>query len=294
MVLERLIDHPDALARLRVQVEISRSGDAWLGRLRSADLDGRGISRDVMDGSCSALAQALSWVVALSVEEALSDSAAVRTAPPQGSSAPGVDEWGAAPSPDEVDERDEGTLSPVDPPRGEFRGEPLLKAAAQSGFAPRLALGLGGGVAFEWKEVGTLSPRVERSVLVFDRQRTSPSLDVEVEFEASMLNASLCPLELADEPWSLRPCLDVQAGRLTASSSGRALARSEARHALWLASGVSLQAGVAPWRGPVRLSAALGGLLPLSRHEFYFSPDIEVFDAPVAGWSGAGGLGVVF
>ena len=83
MVLGRLIDHPDALARLRVQVEISRSAGAWLGRLSSADVDGRRIWREVVDGSCSALAQALSWVVALSVEEALSDSAAERSAPPQ-------------------------------------------------------------------------------------------------------------------------------------------------------------------------------------------------------------------
>lgn len=298
MVLGRLSDHPDALTRQRVQIEIAcaQSGDAWIGRLSSTDATGRRISREVVDGSCSALAQALSLVVALSVEEALSEPASEPAAggeapPVESSSAAGIDAWGAAPLPDELDA---GAPEPLEPSRGTFRAEPLLRAAVQSGFAPRPALGLGGGVAFEWEGPGRLSPRLELSVLVFDGPSLSPSLDVEVEFEASMLNASLCPLELAAEPWSLRPCLDLQAGRLTASGSGRALARSEERHAPWLGSGASLQAGVAPWSGPVRLSVALGGFLPLSRHEFYFSPDIAVFDVPVAGWRGAGGLGVAF
>jgi hypothetical protein len=294
MVHGRLIDHPDALARLRVQIEIARarSGDAWLGRLSSTDAAGRRISRELVDGSCSALAQALSWVVALSVEEALSEPAAGGAAPPvESSSAASIDAWGVAPLPDELDA---GAPAPLEPSRGAFRAEPLLRAVVQSGFAPRPSLGLGGGVAFEWEGPGRLSPRLELSALVFDGPRMSPSLDVEVEFEALMLNASLCPLELAAEPWSLRPCLDLQAGRLTAAGSGRALTRSEQRHAPWLGSGVSLQAGVAPWSGPVRLSVALGGFLPLSRHEFYFSPDIAVFDVPVAGWRGAGGLGVAF
>jgi hypothetical protein len=274
-----------------VQIEIAWSGGAWLGQLSSTDATGRRISREMVDGSCSALTQALSWVVALSVEEALSESAAERAALQESSSAAGIDGWGAAPLPDEVDE---GPPSTVEPSRRAFRAEPLLRAAVQSGFAPQPAIGLGGGVAFEWDEAGRLSPRVELSVLVFDGLRSSPSPGVEVEFEAAMLNASLCPLELSGQPWSLRPCLDLQAGRLTASGSGRALARSEERRALWLGSGVSLQAGVAPWGGPVKLSAALGAFLPLARHDFYFSPDIAVFDVPVVGWRGAGGLGVAF
>ena len=147
----------------------------------------------------------------------------------------------------------------------------------------------------EWAEVGLWSPRLELAGLVLDSSEESVSVDAQARFRALLVNASVCPLELAPGGvWSLRPCLDVDVGRLTASGSGRAVARSEKRYAPWLSSGASLHAGLAPWAGPVQLSVSFGAFLPLLRHEFYFSPNVAAFEVPVAGWRAGAGVAMAF
>jgi hypothetical protein len=301
MVLRRIVARPEALDRMRVRVHISLEPGAatLLGQVSTLDAAGAHVSRDMTDTSCDALTNALSLVVALTVEDAVRAPETPRTgslATERSSPVPG-DGWGADPSAlaDEPDE-DSGAAAIGSLPHPSVRFEAVLRASLQSGVAPALATGLGAGVAFEWEGQGLWRPRVELVGMAFDGpSRALPLVPADVDIDALMLNASLCPLELAATSlWSLRPCFDLDAGRLTASGTGSALTRPGERHAPWLSSGVSLHAGLAPWQGPVQLSAALGGFLPVSRHEFYFAPDIQAFEVPIAGWRASAGLALRF
>jgi hypothetical protein len=301
MVLRRIVARPEALARMRVRVHIALEPGAatLLGRVSTLDPAGEHLSREVTDTSCDALALALSLVVALNVDDAAGVEETARgesLATERTPRAPG-DGWGADPSAlaDESDE-DSGAAATSSYPLTSFQLEPLLRAAIQSGIAPALATGLGAGVALEWEGQGFWRPRVELVGMAFDGPSMAlPLVSADIDIGALIVNTSLCPLELASrEPWSLRPCFDLDAGRLTASGTGSAVTRPGERHAPWLSSGVSLHAGIAPWHGPVQLSAALGGFLPIFRHEFYFAPDIKAFEVPVAGWRASAGLALTF
>jgi hypothetical protein len=112
--------------------------------------------------------------------------------------------------------------------------------------------------------------------------------EVAIRFDSLLANVSVCPLRgIGTEALWLRPCLDLEAGRLTGHGSGRAVARGEPRRTPWLAVGTSLRAAIVPFGGPIQLGAALGASLPLFRHEFYFSPGIEGFSVPSVGWNGS-------
>jgi hypothetical protein len=293
MVERRLVGRPEALERARVQVEISASAAAgsFLGQVGVLDAAGHRISRELADTSCDALAHALSLIVALGVDE-LGDAAAEPAFAANGAAVASRDEWG--PDPPESEGLDSGAAA-HGAERSRFRVGALVRSAVQSGFAPRPVLGIGGGVRLEWDGTGPWSPQLDLAAMSFDSPRFTHSADAQVQFDALMLDASLCPLDLvAAAAWSMRPCLDLEAGRLTVSGSGRAVARPQARSAPWLSSGVSLQGGVAPWAGPVQLSLAVGGFVPLFRSQFHFSPNIEAFEVPAAGWHTSAGLGMVF
>jgi hypothetical protein len=296
MVLQRVASHPEGLERLRVEVTISREpgGTSWLGRVMARDAGGAEFSREMADTSCDALAQALSLVVALGVDDAPgSDDAPLRAI---ASRAPAPsDGWGPVP-PELAEPEPEPGLGASDRRRRTgLDVAPLVRAAVQSGLAPNLALGLGAGVALEWREQGLWHPRVELTAMAFDAPATTLApIAAEMEMSALVAGARLCPLELAGAPWSLRPCFDLDAGRLTARGSGAVVTRGEVRHAPWLSGGVSLQAGVSPWHGPVQLSASLGAAAALARHEFFFAPDIAAFEVPAGSWRAAAGLAVMF
>jgi hypothetical protein len=295
MVEGRLVDRPEELERARVQVEISTSATAgsFEGRVSVLDAAGQHVLREVADTSCSALAHALSLIVALSVGEPSADDEARAAAPRVGRlSAAATDERDRDPPGSEA--VDSGAAAPV-ADHALFGVGPLLRSAVQSGFAPRPTLGVGGGVRLEWHGAGRWNPQLDLVVMAFDGPRVTHSADAEVQFDALMVNGLLCPLDLASgAAWSLRPCLDLEAGRLGVLGSGRAVARAETQTAPWLSSGLSLQGGIAPWGGPVQLSVAVGGFVPVFRSRFYFSPGIEAFEVPATGWRTSGGLGVVF
>jgi hypothetical protein len=71
------------------------------------------------------------------------------------------------------------------------------------------------------KARGLWSPRLAVAGLRFTGpEATLSDGQLLTRFDAWIANASFCPLRLGSgEPWSLRPCLDVDAGRLTASGS---------------------------------------------------------------------------
>jgi hypothetical protein len=201
-------------------------------------------------------------------------------------------DWGAAPDPFAAEAMDERPSQ-----RGDrFALGPLVLASVQSALGPEPLVGVGLGAAFEVEAEGLWSPRLAVAGLRFTGpEATLSNGQLLTRFDAWIANASFCPLRLGSgEPWSLRPCLDVDAGRLTASGSGGGVIRPQQRHAPWASSGLSLRAAVAPFGGPLQLGATLGGFVSLFRHEFYFAPDIEAFDAPAAGWRASAQAALAF
>jgi hypothetical protein len=292
LVQQRLVDSGEALGRLRVRVDISRGArsGSLIGSLWVDDAAGRHLEREVDDPSCTALVHALSLVVALSTDDsALAPGIGIGAQPP--SREPG-DPWGEAPdpfAPEPVDQR-------PSEPRDSFVLGPLAIASMQSALAPEPLLGLGLGAAFEWETAGAWSPRFEVAGMRFERSEATLSSGLLLtRYEAWIGNASFCPVRVGSgEPWSLRPCADLDAGRLTASGSGRGVISPQQRHAPWASSGLSLRAAVAPFSGPVQLAATLGGFLALFQHEFYFAPDIEAFEVPAFGWRASARAAVAF
>lgn len=289
LVQQRLVDSGEALERLRVRVDVSRRArsGSLIGSLRVDDPAGRHLEREVADPSCPALVHALSLVVALSIDDSAS-APGIGELPPREL----ADQWGEAPdpfAPEPVDQR---------PPerRDSFTMGPLVIASMQSALAPEPLIGLGLGAAFEWEAAGPWSPRLEVAGVRFERSEATLSSGLLLtRYEAWIGNASFCPLRLGSgEPWSLRPCVDVDAGRLTASGSGRGVISPQQRHAPWASSGLSLRAAVAPLSAPVQLAATLGGFLALFQHEFYFAPDIEAFEVPAFGWRASARAAVAF
>jgi len=278
----------DVLERLRVRVDITREEGSFVGALQVDDAAGGRVERELADPSCSALMQALSLVVALSTDESAPASRALEA---QRAPVAAGAEWGAAPDPF-ADE----PVEPALPSRSDSIAiGPLLFASLQSALAPDPLLGVGLGAAFESQPNELWSPRFELSGTRFvGPDATLSSGQLLARFEAWVASASYCPLRLGAGPWSLRPCLDIEAGRLSVSGRGRGVIRAQERHAPWATSGLSVRAAVAPFGGPVELATTLGGFLPLFRHEFYFAPDIEAFEAPTLGWRASARAAVAF
>jgi hypothetical protein len=161
-------------------------------------------------------------------------------------------------------------------------------------MAPSPALGAGVGINLDWQQEGIWSPWLQLSGEVLQSSQQLRGTALQSELQITALNTTLCPLRLlAHDTWSLRPCVALEAGRITGTGTGSALLRREERHGLWLSSGVSLRAAVSLW-APLELSTALGATLPWVRHEFFFAPDIVAFQVPALGWRATGSLTGMF
>lgn len=279
----------DALGQVRLTVALSRApgAQAWRGQLDVTDTAHLTTTREVEDASCEAVVHALTLVAALS-GTAQGDEQAEPD--PSESGPPSLTEPGVA-DPEDTLRAPAPTRS--DAPRAAVGG--VVLAVMQSALAPRASMGVGLGVAFEWARGEAISPWFQLAITRLEAplERLDEG-DVTTRFEAVLLTSTACPMTLrARGGWWLRPCLDLDIGRLTAAGAGRAVADAAERNALWLSTGLSLHAGVLAW-GPLELSAALGASAPLARHEFFFSPDIEVFRVPGLSFRGTTALALMF
>jgi hypothetical protein len=260
-----------------------RGPAGWLAALEVTDLEQRTARHEVADPSCSSLVHALGLLVALRAD------AAPAARPPAELAAPGPAGVGEPAAP--VD-------APSDPKRrgpAALRVGAVVSANARSALAPEVALGFGLGVALEWAGEGAWAPRLELSLSQLESSALQLPGEAAMQFEALLVSASACPVRLLGTPdVSLRPCVDLEVGKLTGEGSGLAVSGAEPRRAPWLGAGLSLRAHLRPWGGPVQLGAALGASLPLYRHEFFFAPDIQGFEVPLVGWNGAGTLAWLF
>jgi len=280
--VERRLSRPvlATLAGQRLAVTIQGDVDgsrALLGRLAVTDADGLTSTRAVQASSCEELVEALSLVAALSAEAAAvgdSSNASPLSGPPL--------EPGAVLAATAVDR---APTAGVTPPSDALRLAPTLFVLMQSAATPEPALGIGFGLSVAWPRLGGWAPWLQLGgyQLHGGEEETSRN-GVQAEFELLAAQAVACPLRWpAREVWSLQPCAELELGRLVGRGRGSAVAQPKSRSTWWGSTGLALRGEVAPW-GPLRLAAAFGATLPLSRHEFFFAPDIVAFRVPALGW----------
>jgi hypothetical protein len=260
----------DAFARLRLEVKITSgaSGSGWVGQLSVKDETGTATTREIAGASCDSVFAALSLLAALSAD--------------------------GAPAPEPVQSfdtvADTGVSLHAERERGGLRAGPAVWALLDSSVAPQLATGFGAGVLLEWRSDDAWSPELQLGALSLRSERQADAQSVGSRFAVSALQGSFCPLRvLSSQTWSVRPCVQLEVGRISGEGVGSALARSTERHGLWLSSGASLQGGAVVW-GPLTLGAAIGATFPWVRHEFFLEPDTLVYRVPAVGWRAGASL----
>jgi hypothetical protein len=271
-VLTRLGERGLVAGGVQLGVEIVRRTSAeqqgvFEGRLHAREEGAMASTREVQGASCAEVIEALALLAALSLETRSMASATEPVEPP-----------------------------PVpDPPANSMRWRigPLALALAQSAAAPEGALGAGVGVGLQTPAYGALQPWVMLSVYrTVSSSAALPDSVAQANFHLTAVYAVGCPVRWpAMGWWSLRPCVDVDVGRLTGRGLGSE--RIETRRGLWASAGLAGRGEVHVW-GPVWLAALVGAVVPLARHEFYFAPDAVVFRVPAIGWRGAGFISLLF
>jgi hypothetical protein len=270
----------DAFARLRLEVEIRRSagGSSWQGRSSVKDESDTTTTRSVAGASCEAVVEALSLIAALSVG----------SAPPPEPPSPEAPLGSAEPA------ADAGAAQPARGTQDGLRLGPVAWLLLDTAVAPQAAMGLGAGVSLHWQREGSWSPELQVGVLQLHSEQPPAAPALGSRFEVTAVHANLCPLELlSSNTWSVRPCLEVEGGRISGTGVGSSLLRRTERRGPWLSSGVSLRAAAAVW-GPLSLAASAGATLPWVRHEFFVEPDRLIFRVPSLGWRATGSLAATF
>jgi len=268
-----------------VSVEIAASAEpaAYSGVIEI--VDGPEHTRRVVAGAeCGEVAEALSLIAAMGLD-AGARSGAVENA----SSA-------AAPAPAESDDGAVREPSPV----GAGAHEELVLgigalAVAHGAAAPGAAWGVGGALAVEW-----LADAWQPALLVSAFRATGDDVQLaggtaHARFELLAAAAQLCPLRFpVHGRWALRPCLELELGQLSGTSSGAAVRGATTRSGVWSSAGVGVRGDADVW-GPLRVSASVAAVAPLARHEYTFSPDTTTaFRVPALSLRATAWLGVLF
>lgn len=266
---------------------------------------GESLERRVAGDTCEEVLAAVALIVALTIDP-LATSApldtdaegAEPTPPPEppAPSAPGRDE-------DARSSRSRASAS-ISPDASERRRRPTRSAArVDASFGTSLeAYGLGEAVLGRgiWAEA---SLRGRASPALRLRLSRTQSFTVEREmrpafFTLTTMGADGCVTALRNErraddlePLVLRPCAQVSAGILEASSAAFGPVHRTRRP--WLSIGAVLQAR---WRlvGPLALESAGGIAAPLVRDDFYFLPRTHMYRPPGAVLVGNVGIGATF
>ncbi|HKO94234.1 MAG TPA: hypothetical protein VJU61_23935 [Polyangiaceae bacterium] len=266
--LERPLVEAFAQLRLEVKITADASGSGWAGQLSVKDETGTATTRELAGASCDSVFAALSLLAALSAD---------------GAPAP-------EPLPSFESVADTGVSPGAERERGGLRAGPAVWALLDSSVAPQLATGFGAGLRLEWRSDAAWSPELQFGALHLRSERQPAAGSVGNRFAVSALQTSFCPLRvLSSQTWSVRPCVQLEVGRISGQGVGPALVRSTERHGLWLSSGASLQGGAVLW-GPLTLGAAVGATFPWVRHEFFLEPNTLVYRVPAVGWRAGASL----
>lgn len=285
MVAERLsVPLADTRGGASIAVEIEGAAvgaSSFAGRIHVQDGTTPASSRAVAGSACAEVAAALSLIAALSLDPS-EGNASRREAP--GST-------GSVPDPIVDDER---SVEPHDEGRASSHWAVLATLPVNGATAPNLGLGGGLELGFEPARAGLWSPLAQLGAYVLASGAVSVAGDARAHFDLVAAHGLFCPVRLPSRgPWSLRPCLDLDLGKLTGRGSGPNVLEGRSRSGLWASAGAGVQLAVDVW-GPIRLGVFAAALVPLARHEFYFGPDTLAFRVPALGARGAALAGVTF
>lgn len=262
-----------------VQIEQEPGTEAadsrFVGELGSASSDAD--PRRVIGASCREVADALTLIAALEVQREAPAPNGVDTTP------------GARAAVDPS--TDGGSNGDASRRADELRVAALGFALFQSITAPALSVDLGAGVALSWQTEGW-QPWVAFGVYFGDDDVRVGDSRASAHFERWATYFVGCPLRFPrSSPAGVRPCLELDVGRLTGEGQGATLAQDSAA---WLASaGAALRFEWAVLE-QLELGAQLGGELSLSRPRFFFNPEITALEVPAAGLRTAASASLVF
>lgn len=279
-----------------LRVVVTDDGGAFVARLSVEDAGSASRAREVRGATCGEVVEALGLIAALTLDPKASTSPIRATAPTTPSNDTG----------DSAGEADAGgierTLAPPPPEAGaprlpvEASGTHFAAGVQVEGAA--IADVVGSGRVFGEVELG------ERNEAVFVpsiRLAFARSLDVERAPATGRASLSwtqggldVCPLRfpIVDSgALQFRPCGAISAGVLTAASTQVEGARSRSRP--WAATYVYARLS---WRiaGLVVLDAEGGLVVPLTREEFFFEPNVHVYQTPLLALFGRMGASVRF
>jgi hypothetical protein len=184
----------------------------------------------------------------------------------------------------------EGEPPPAAPPTAAVRMSWGLSAFTWFGSptAPQPAFNYGLGVHGEWSGAAW-QPWLMLGAYTGAAQRVrAPGGTAEARFRHFALQAVGCPWRFPrGAALGLRPCLDLDLGRLSGEGIGVASARR--RSWPWLSAGAELRLEWAPLAG-IQLAAMLATVVPLIRPRFYFLPELTSFEVPSVGFRAGAAL----
>lgn len=261
-------DHPQnpPPERYRGELGMTPAGDARTATPQT--------QREVHGATCREVVEALSLIAALSLEASpsapqpsLPSDERARTAP----TAP------PEPTRDAAPERG----APAHATNAWTLG-PLAFALAQTATAPGWSPALGVGIS--------LSPptRSGSAPLLLLGVYGMPTQEARLEGTNPRGRIDLLAAYFAACPWrwpastraGLRPCLDLDLGRMTGRGFGGS--SSFTRRGLWASVGLGVS-GEVNLAGPLWLSGLVAGALSLTAHEFFFAPDYVIYEVPWLG-----------
>jgi hypothetical protein len=272
----------ETLVRVSVAIERVAASTVYSGVVEVSD-GAQPTRRQVEGAGCAEVAEALSLIAAMGLDAgtpAAAGGASSDVAPVHAVES----DRGAAPEAAPVTEAAQESLR---------LGVGAL-AVAHGAAAPGAALGVGGALALEW-HVGAWQPALLVSAFRATGEDVLVAGAVRARFELLAGAAQLCPLRFPWRgPWALRPCLELELGQLSGTSSGSAVLGATTRSGVWSSAGVGVRGDADVW-GPLRISASIAAVAPLARHEYTFSPDTTTaFRVPPVDWRATGLVGVFF
>jgi hypothetical protein len=282
---------PTVPARATVQLRVSITRDSALAFSGILDVaDGAEVTRRIVAGKdCVEVALALGLIAAIALEPDTRRDAqrlpadtdtAVTSVPPERVPAPAPSTAGTARAPTSA---------------GVALGAFAL-GLAHGAAAPDRALGAGLAFALEWRSAAVWQPALSLGGFrVASEERSFAGGAARARFVLSAAQGLMCPWRWpAQGRWGLRPCLELELGWLQGSSSGRALIDPTTRGGLWASGALAARADLDPW-GPLRISLLGSLMIPLTRHDFSFSPnETLVFRVPALSWQAAIFMGALF
>jgi len=279
-------DEARRLAR-QLRVHISEQGSArpratgYTGTL--ASVGSSGVEREVSGQSCVEVIEALALVAVLTRADP-SDAAPAEL--------PGESGWA-------LTRAQALALAEGDPPPAALPPTRVSMSWGLSAFtwfgsptAPEPALDYGLGLHGEWSG-SAWQPWLMLGVYTGAAQRVrAPGGTAEARFRHVSLQAVGCPWRFPrSAALGLRPCLDLDLGRLSGEGIGVAGARR--RSWPWLSAGAELRLEWAPLAG-VQLGAMLATVMPLTRPRFYFLPELTSYEVPALGFRAGAALDLCF